>query len=137
MLGVGYSSMGLLSARLEIAGANAAKVDSGGCGADYSPTVVVSATATDRPLPRVLETKRSSFLKPWIRCASMILLGVIVIAVLIELAQILLSSSFGRGYEWGDLGASLVGGFIGTFMPHERTLVAQFRNLLRIELPNP
>jgi hypothetical protein len=130
MLGVGYSLMGLLSARLENAGANVAKVDSGGCGADYSPTVVVSATATDRPLPRVLETKRSSFLKPWIRCAFTTVFGVIVIAVLIELAQSLLPSSFHRGFSWGDLEASLAGGSIGTFMAAGRAFVAHQKNLL-------
>ena len=130
MLGGGYSLMGLLSARLGTAGANAAKVDSGGCGADDSPTVAVSATISDQPLTQLLETKSFWFLKSWIRCASMTVFGVIVIAVLIKLAQSLLPSSFRRGYEWGDLRASLVGGFIGTFMAAGWAFVAHQKKLL-------
>ena len=105
MLGVGYSLMLLLSARLVTAGANANGADSTACDADYSPTIAVSPpTATDRPLPRVIEMKRPSFMESWGRCASMTVFGVMVIAVLIELAKsycLRLFSEGSHGVIWG------------------------------------
>ena len=56
---------------------------------------------------------------------SMTVFGVMVIAVLIELIQSLLPLSFHRGFSWGDLGASLAGGFIGILMGGGRAFVAQ------------
>jgi hypothetical protein len=126
--------MRLLSQRLVIAGANATGADSDACDADYSPTIAVSATNTDKSFPRVSETKRPSFLKPWIRCASITVFGVMVIAVLIELAQSLLPLSSHRGFSWGDLGASLAGGFIGILMGGGRAFVAQFLRSLSTRL---
>jgi hypothetical protein len=126
MFGLGFSLMRLLSTRRMTDGVDG---DSGECDSDPP-----SATATDRPLPRVSEAKRPWFLNPWVRCASMTLLGVMVIAVLIELAQSFLPPSFHRGFSWGDLGASLAGGFIGILMGGGRAFVAQFLRSLSTRL---
>jgi hypothetical protein len=50
--------------------------------------------------------------------------GVMVLAVLIELAKSLLPASFHCGFSRDDLGASLAGGSIGTFMAAGRAFVA-------------
>ncbi|MDC0270353.1 hypothetical protein OAK94_01465 [bacterium] len=50
---------------------------------------------------------------------------VMVLAILIEGAQALLPASFGRGYAWWDLWASLVGGFLGSLIAMGRSLTAQ------------
>jgi hypothetical protein len=54
----------------------------------------------------------------------MTVFGVMVIAVLIELAQRMLPLSLHRSFSWGDLEASLAGGSIGTFMAAGRAIVA-------------
>ena len=119
MLGVGYSLM-----RLMAAGANIATTDPAGCGTDQSSSDAAISSTIDRPPSEISEPKSPSLLKPWFQSASMTVFVVMVLAVLIELAQSLLPSSFHRGFSWGDLEASLVGGSIGTFMAAGRAFVA-------------
>lgn len=116
MFGVGYSLMRLLSVRRGTDGIAAGDSGEG----DSDP-------ASDQPLPKVSGMRRVWFLNSRQGRASLTLFGVLLIAVLIEGAQSLLPSSFGRGYAWGDLGASVVGGFIGILMGGGRAFVAQFK----------
>lgn len=109
MLAVGYSLMRLFSAGLVTGGPDLGQGDG-----DHG-SIVVPAPA-EGSLPQVSEVRRPWFLRSWGRCASTSILGVMVIAVLIEGTQALLPSSFSRGYALGDLGASLVGGFTGTLL---------------------
>ncbi|MDB4520018.1 hypothetical protein N9118_10735 [Akkermansiaceae bacterium] len=121
MSGVGFSLMRLLSDRRVIA----AGFTEGG--ADLPSAVAVSPASSNLPSAKVSEIKRAWYLRSWIRCASMTVFGIMVIAVLIARAQSLLPSFFGRGYAWGDLGASVVGGFIGILMGGGRAFAAQFK----------
>jgi len=97
MLGVGYSLMRLLSARLAIA---AVEGDSAECVADQVP---ISGLGDISP-SQLSEGKRS--------CLLMLFRGSLFITV----SCVMLPASFSRGYAWGDLLASLTGGFLGSLI---------------------
>ena len=50
---------------------------------------------------------------------------VMVLAILIEGAQALLPASFSRGFAWGDLWISLIGGLLGSLIAMGRSLAAR------------
>ena len=118
MMGVGYSLMRLLSARLAIP-----KVEggSGECDATLAPI----STLVDRSPSQVLEEKSLCFLMLFRGSLFITLCCIMVLAILIEGAQALLPASFSRGYASGDLWASLVGGLLGSLIAMGRSLAAQ------------
>ena len=116
MFGVAFSLMRLLSAHLSSRPAIGGVTPGLGAGEDEGRTEPPSAVAVTEPSRNLPPSgiKGSSFLNSRQGRASLTLFGVLLIAVLIEGAQALLPASFSRGPAWGDLGASLVGGFIGS-----------------------
>lgn len=118
MLGVGYSLMRLLSARLSIA---AVEGDSAECSADQVP---ISNIVKISP-SLVSEEKRSCLLMLFRGTLFITVSCVMLLAILIEGAQALLPASFSRGYAWGDLWASLVGGLLGSLIAMGGSLAAR------------
>ena len=118
MMGVGYSLMRLLSARLAIP-----KVEgvSGECGANLAPI----SSLVDKSPSEVPEEKSLYFLMLFRGSLFITVCYVMVLAILIEWAQALLPASFSRGYAWGDLWASLVGGLLGSLIAMGRSLAAR------------
>ena len=109
MMGVGYSLMRLLSARLAIA---AVEGDSAECVADQVP---ISGIGDISP-SQLSEEKRSCLLMLFRGSLFITVSCVMLLAILIEGAQALLPASFSRGYAWGDLLASLTGGLLGSLI---------------------
>ena len=91
MMGVGYSLMRLLSARLAIP-----KVEgvSGECGANLAPI----SSLVDKSPSEVPEEKSLCFLMLFRWSLFITVCYVMVLAILIEWAQALLPASFSRGY---------------------------------------
>ena len=118
MFGVGYSLMRLLSARLSIASVEG---DSEKSSADQVP---ISGLGDISP-SQVSDEKRSCLLMLFLGNLLISVSCVIVLAILIEGAQALLPASFSRGYAWGDLWASLVGGLLGSLIAIGRSLAAR------------
>jgi hypothetical protein len=116
MFGLAFSLMRLLSAQRSARSAIGGVRPGVGAGEDEDRAELPSTVAVTEPSRNLppSEIKGSSFLNSRQGIASLTLFGVLLIAVLIEGAQALLPASFGRGPAWGDLGASLVGGFIGS-----------------------
>ena len=94
MLGVGYSLMRLLSARLAIAPVEG---DSAECSADQVPI----SNIVDISPSQVSEEKGSCLLMLFRGNLLISVSCVIVLSILIEGAQALLPASFSRGYAWG------------------------------------
>ena len=118
MFGVGYSLMRLLSARLAIPKVEG---DTGECDANLAPI----SSLVDRSPPQVSEEKKSCLLMLFRGNLFTTVCCIMVLAILIEGAQALLPASFSRGYAWGDLGASLVGGLLGSLIAMGRSLAAR------------
>jgi len=118
MMGVGYSLVRFLSARLAI---SQVEDGSGECGANLAPI----SSLVDKSPSQVPEEKRSCFLMLFRGGFFITACYVMVLAILIEGAQALLPASFGRGYAWGDLWASLIGGLLGSLIAMGRSLAAQ------------
>lgn len=118
MFGVGYSLMRLLSARLSIASVEG---DSEKSSADQVP---ISGLGDISP-SQVSEEKGSCLLMLFRGNLFITVSCVIVLSILIEGAQALLPASFSRGYAWGDLWASLIGGFLGSLIAMGRSLAAR------------
>lgn len=109
ILGVGYSLMRLLSARLAI---SQVEDGFGECGANLAPI----SSLVDRSPSQVPEEKSLCFLMLFRGSLFITVSCVMLLAILIEGAQALLPASFSRGYAWGDLLASLTGGFLGSLI---------------------
>ncbi|MDB4734235.1 hypothetical protein OAF62_00750 [Akkermansiaceae bacterium] len=118
MFGVGYSLMRFLSARLAI---SQVEDGSGECVADQVP---ISGLGDISP-SQVSEEKGSCLLMLFRGNLLISVSCVIVLSILIEGAQALLPASFSRGYAWGDLWASLVGGLLGSLIAMGRSLAAR------------
>ena len=118
MFGVGYSLMRLLSARLDRAGVEG---DSKECAATQVPI----SNIVDISSPQGSEENRSCLLILFRGNLFISVSCVMVLAILIEGAQALLPASFSRGYAWGDLGASLIGGLFGALLVMGRSLSAR------------
>ena len=118
MFGVGYSLMRLLSARLSI---SQAEDGSGECGANLAPI----SSLVDKSPSQVPEEKSLCFLMLFRGGFFITVSCGIVLSILIEGAQALLPASFSRGYAWGDLWASLVGGLLGSLIAMGRSLAAR------------
>ena len=130
MFGVGYSLMRLLSARLSIA---AVEGDSAESSADQVP---ISGLGDISP-SQVSEEKGSCLLMLFRGNLLISVSCVIVLSILIEGAQALLPASFSRGYAWGDLWASLIGGFLGSLIAMGRSLAARaMRHINKSEKSN-
>ena len=117
-IGVGYSLMRFLSARLAI---SQVEDGSGECGANLAPISPI----VDKSPSQVPEEKSLCFLMLFRGGFFITACYVMVLAILIEWAQALLPASFSRGYSWGDLWASLVGGLLGSLIAMGRSLAAQ------------
>ena len=125
MLGVGYSLMRLLSARLAIAPVEG---DSEESSTDQVP---ISGLGNISP-SQVSEEKRSCLLILFRGNLFITVSCVMVLAILIEGAQAVLPASFSRGYACGDLLASMVGGLCGALIAMSRSL--SYRPRIRINL---
>gem|GEM_PF-2112417 len=118
IFGVAFSLMRLVSAHL-LARPTIGGVNPGlGAGRDGGqaelPSKLVFTEASRKLRPSAV--KGPAFLQSRPARACLTVGSVMLMAVLLEVAQALLPTSFSRGYAWGDLGASLVGGVFGTFM---------------------
>ena len=118
MFGVGYSLMRFLSARLAI---SQVEDGSGECGANLAPI----SSLVDKSPSQASEEKSLCFLMLFRGSLFITVCYVMVLAILIEGAQALLPASFSRGYAWGDLWASLVGGLLGSLIAMGRSLAAR------------
>ncbi len=110
MSGLAFSLMRLLSARpgRPTRGVGAADAD--------------ESIAKDSPsgVPGISGPKGGLLSFSWNNRGVKSLPGVILIAALIEGIQSLLPASFSRGFAWGDIGASVVGGLLGIFLAVRR-----------------
>lgn len=109
MAGVCYFLMKTISLRPE-------SVDDS---AEMEKVGVTSSTGTEEGTGREVEEKsdaaeNSNKLSLGKRI-SVVLFLVFVFALLIEAGQALLPASFQRGFSWGDLAASMVGGLVGCY----------------------
>ena len=125
MLGVGYSLMRLLSARLAIAGIEG---DSKKSSADQVP---ISGIGDISP-SQVSEEKGSCLLMLFCGNFFITVSCVMVLAIFIEVAQAFLPASFSRGYARGDLWASLVGGLCGALIAISRSLSCRARKRINL-----
>ncbi len=115
MFGVGYSLMRLLSARLAI---SQVEGGSGECDATLAPI----SSLVNRSPSQVSEEKGSCLLMLFLGNLLISVSCVIVLSILIEGVQALMEASFSRGYAWGDLWASMIGGFLGSLIAMGRLL---------------
>ena len=116
MFGLGFSLMRFLSAPLASFVVNASSREGGPDQTSLTPDAIIFS---DEASTKGLKINRLWVQRRWLGwaslalSASLALLGVMMIAVLIEGIQALLPSSFRRGFAWADLEASAVGGLIG------------------------
>ncbi|MGJ8667790.1 MAG: hypothetical protein ACSHW7_15585 [Patiriisocius sp.] len=93
---------------------------------DFERAGVCSADS-DQPVESGAE--RVLIMRHWFSSVFYTLFIALVIAVAVEWLQSLLPLSFQRGFAWGDIGASLMGGFMGVLFSTCWSVVTQTKML--------